>query len=97
MRATRSPNPLVPAKAGTQSFAHRSKIWIPAFAGMSGVCGCHQVECKRTRSIIHPGNTYPANRLRSSIFWILPVAVCGISSTKTTSSGIHHFAVLSCM
>ena len=46
----RPPTPLIPAKAGTQSFrviqrgiislqtvaTHRSQNWVPAFAGMSG-------------------------------------------------------------
>src|SRR6266508_1786270 len=38
------------------------------------------------------GSTKSLNRSRSTVFWILPVAVCGISSTKTTSSGIHQLA-----
>ena len=38
------------------------------------------------------GRTKSLNRSRSTVFWILPVAVCGISSTKTTSSGIHQLA-----
>ena len=36
------------------------------------------------------------NRLRSSSLEILPVAVWGISSTSTQSSGNHHFAILPC-
>jgi len=39
-------------------------------------------------------NSYPPNFLRNSIFWILPVAVCGNSSTISTASGIHHLAIL---
>src|SRR6516164_9247069 len=39
------------------------------------------------------GRTKSLNRSRSTVFWILPVAVCGISSTKTTSSGIHQLAI----
>ena len=34
------------------------------------------------------------SRRRSSVFRSLPVAVCGSASTKTTSSGTHHFATL---
>src|SRR5690349_5871084 len=30
--------PLVPAKAGTQLLSDQVKFWMPAFAGMSGVC-----------------------------------------------------------
>jgi len=33
-RRGRYTDPLVPAKAGTQS--HKERFWIPAFAGMSG-------------------------------------------------------------
>ena len=36
---------------------------------------------------------WAANRARNSIFEIFLAAVCGISSTNTTSSGIHHFAI----
>ena len=34
------------------------------------------------------------NCSRSFSFWILPVAVCGSSVTKATSSGICHLAIL---
>src|SRR5690606_42129174 len=40
--------------------------------------------------------SFPTRR-SSDLFWILPVAVCGISSTKATSSGIHHLAILPSM
>src|SRR4051812_24682416 len=43
------------------------------------------------------GRTKSLNRSRNTVLRILPVAVCGISSTKTTSSGIHQFAILPCM
>src|SRR4051812_1427183 len=44
-----------------------------------------------------PGRTKSLNRSRNTVLRILPVAVCGISSTKTTSSGIHQLAILPCM
>jgi hypothetical protein len=40
-------------------------------------------------------NAWFPKRSLNFIFWILPVAVCGISSTKTISSGSHHLATLS--
>src|SRR4051794_12660691 len=43
------------------------------------------------------GRTKSLNRSRNTVLRILPVAVCGISSTKTTSSGIHQLAILPCM
>ena len=40
------------------------------------------------------GSLWSANRSRSLFFCILPVAPSGIASTKTTSSGVHHLAIL---
>jgi len=40
------------------------------------------------------GRRYSLNFSRSVSFDSLPVAVCGSSATNTTSSGIHHFAIL---
>jgi hypothetical protein len=41
-----------------------------------------------------PGSLYSLKSCRSLVFSSLPVAVCGSSATKATSSGIHHFATL---
>src|SRR5437763_1142971 len=43
------------------------------------------------------GNLYALNCSRSAVFRIFPVAVCGMASTKTISSGIHHLAILPSM
>ena len=40
------------------------------------------------------GSTYSRYNSRSLSFCSFPVAVCGSSSAKTTSSGFHHFATL---
>ena len=40
------------------------------------------------------GSLCPLKSSRSLVFRSLPVAVCGNCSTNTTSSGIHHFAIL---
>ncbi len=44
----------------------------------------------------HPavGRTWSAKRARRTFLSILPVAPSGMSSTKTTSSGVHHLAIL---
>ena len=42
----------------------------------------------------HPAVRWSWNCSRSLFFWILPVAPSGIASTKTTSSGVHHLAIL---
>src|SRR5262249_39595345 len=40
------------------------------------------------------GSVKSLKRSRSTVFWIFPVAVCGISSTNTPSSGIHQLGIL---
>src|SRR5262249_25672091 len=40
------------------------------------------------------GRAESLKRARHSLFCIFPVAVCGISATNTTSSGIHQLAIL---
>jgi hypothetical protein len=40
------------------------------------------------------GSTYSRYNSRNLSFCSFPVAVCGSSSAKTTSSGFHHFATL---
>ena len=47
------------------------------------------MSCPRARSSQSPYSS------RSRVFSTLPVAVCGSSSTNTTSSGSHHLAILS--
>ena len=60
---------------------------MPIEAGSRETCYCAATE---------PGSTKFLKRSRSTVFWIFPVAVCGISSRKTTSSGIHQLATLPC-
>src|SRR5262249_54086805 len=43
------------------------------------------------------GSTYSLNISRKASLLILPVAPSGIFSTKTTSSGVHHLAILPSM
>ena len=59
----------------------------------------HAVGCKgEAGSDLHGGHTVgrrcSRNWSRSLFFCILPVAPSGIASTNTTSSGVHHLAIL---
>src|SRR5207245_844866 len=67
-----------------------SLLLVPAaFTATTGAAHWHLL--LRARAV---GSWYSRKRSRNAFFESLPVAVCGSSSTNTTSSGIHHFAIL---
>src|ERR1700731_121697 len=70
--------------------------WFPTLAQLLPFSHKGRGE-ERTRYAAAFGKRYALNVSRSAVFRILPVAVCGMPSTNTMSSGIHHFAILPSM
>jgi len=72
---------------------------LPAPAGAPRTTGSGSDPARPVAARCRPpfqavGSLWPLSISRSFIFCILPVAPSGMASTKTTSSGVHHLAIL---
>src|SRR4029077_7874382 len=75
------------AAGWTERVRHRS---LRASGRVGEFCACSYTPAILPKA----GSLGSLNSCRSLVFKSFPVAVCGSCSTKTTSSGIHHFATL---